>query len=313
MKQRYAVALYGLCFWALSFLDVIQAQQQIAVTAGTPVTTMDQCVFDVDSPVAGALHYDLNSIHSSTAHEKDIQVGPTIQFQYRVNICGNVDQVCQNKPSLATETLIIPAGQSCRNLGTLGPEMATYTLVPAYIQDRSRNPYGLDLQLTYYGGDQCQDDEDSPSSTGESHSRSVSMQLACDTTLPAGDVNIVDVKKESECSTTFVLATSQGCANLDGGSPSKTLVYGVTAAIIYCAVGIGINRLYRKKEWGREIVPHLAFWLDFPGLVKDGCAFSYEMFQACREKGVRQALRDEWAGESDSSGGFGSGGAPHGA
>ena len=275
--------------------------------------TPSQCVFDLQSPVAGALHYDLTTVRSATAHEKDVQVGPTIQFQYRVNVCGNVAQVCMDNPSVATETLIIPAGQTCRNLGTLEPQMASYTLVPPFIQDRGRNPQGVDFQISYYGGDTCEGDESSGDmAAGGQTARSVAMQIACDLSLPAGEVNIVDVKKESECETTFVLATADGCANTQGGGPSITLFWCILMGIIYCAIGVVFNRFYRKKEWGREIVPHLAFWLDFPSLVKDGCKFSWEMAQACREKGIKQAMLDEFGGRSSASdaGSFGSGTKP---
>ena len=86
---------------------------------------------------------------------------------------------------------------------------------------------------------------------GGQTARSVAMQIACDLSLPAGEVNIVDVK-ESECETTFVLATADGCANTRRRTQHYTLLVHLMG-IIYCAIGVVFNRFYRKKSEGEKL------------------------------------------------------------
>ena len=50
----------------------------------------------------------------------------------------------------------------------------------------------------------------------------------------------------------------------------------------YFGLGYGIN--YQMGKRGREAVPNVEFWAEFPGLVRDGCAFTYHTFVEARTK-----------------------------
>jgi hypothetical protein len=54
-------------------------------------------------------------------------------------------------------------------------------------------------------------------------------------------------------------------------------------SVVYFAGGAAIN--YKKGETGQAMVPHSDFWLEIPGLVKDGFSLSYEKIKGCCSKG----------------------------
>ena len=147
----------------------------------------------MSAPVpAGSHHYDLTGLRLPNAefggrrmgeYVKDLNVGPSIEFTYRLNLCANTQTPCLNEAAPATETLRIPAGETCRVLGRLSDgtgqakTAAVYELVPTRQTDQGRNPSGADLLLTYHGGDICD-----PASGS---TRSVSIQMVCDLTMQA--------------------------------------------------------------------------------------------------------------------------------
>jgi hypothetical protein len=45
--------------------------------------------------------------------------------------------------------------------------------------------------------------------------------------------------------------------------------------IVYFAAGFAFNKWYRKEEGIENQIPQYAFWVSLPGLVKDGCVYSY--------------------------------------
>ena len=76
--------------------------------ANGKVMSSGQCSFNT----AEGLHYDISALKKSGGedYKKIIQVGPNIQFIYRMNLCANTLVNCQNEPAPATEALKIPAG-----------------------------------------------------------------------------------------------------------------------------------------------------------------------------------------------------------
>ena len=125
----------------------------------------DQCTFDIADSHSSQYHYDLTPLTRPNGEGKDdylkeIQVGPNIQFIYRMNICADTANVCQNEPSPATESLKIPAGETCRILGRrvdesdpIAANHGTYSLVQSLNSDTSKNPSQQDLVVTYNNGD----------------------------------------------------------------------------------------------------------------------------------------------------------------
>jgi len=52
--------------------------------------------------------------------------------------------------------------------------------------------------------------------------------------------------------------------------------------IVYFAGGFAFNRFYRKEEGITNQIPQYEFWSSLPGLVKDGCVYSYNKVMSLR-------------------------------
>jgi hypothetical protein len=48
-----------------------------------------------------------------------------------------------------------------------------------------------------------------------------------------------------------------------------------SVTIVYFAAGFAFNKWYRKEEGIQNQIPQYDFWVSLPGLVKDGCVYSY--------------------------------------
>ena len=278
------------------------------------MTSKEQCTFDLTNTDGKRYHYDLDALRrpsgvSSEDYTKTIQVGPNIQFVYRMNLCADTQDTCQNEASPATEALKIPAGETCRILGRLSDDKdpiaanhATYELVPTLQTDATRNPSGTDLLITYNNGDMCD--------PGTQTMRSVSIHLICDTGLAAAETNFRDVKKEATCNTQYILESSLACPTSGGGGARHLIVLLIVALTLYCVIGAAMLRFYwKEEEVGWNLVPHKEFWADVPAMAKEGCAFSVEKVKEVREDGFRSAFgMASGGGEGGGSPPVGSGG-----
>lgn len=276
------------------------------------MTSKEQCVFDLQDTNGAKLHYDLNALRrpngaANDDYVKTIQVGPNIQFIYRMNLCANTLTVCQSEPSPATEALKIPAGETCRILGRLvdssdpiADNHAVYELVDAQQQDKSRNPYGKDLKITYRNGDMCD--------PAKQTTRTVSMHLVCDLGLREDETAFKEVKKEATCNTEYIFESRLVCPSPAGTSWTRLLVFIVIAFSLYCIIGALVLKYAYQRPWGREVVPNREFWADVPNLVREGCSFSFEKIQQARSEGCAAAFSPSGGGGAGGGGGGGSGG-----
>jgi len=57
------------------------------------------------------------------------------------------------------------------------------------------------------------------------------------------------------------------------------ILFGV-AIVVYLGVGVFYNHRYREMH-GMDLIPQWQYWQQLPGLVKDGCSFSYKQSIWC--------------------------------
>lgn len=175
-------------------------------------------------------------------YTKTIQVGPNIQFIYRINVCANTVAKCQNQEAPATEVgfagrpptlsrpglpspgspargvtrrsqaLKIPAGETCRVLGRLDGAQYKEALQPP----SATNPSGAGVSITYSNGDIC---DPTAKCAARRAGRRRPRELTRASSLPASrttrsvtlnvqcdegeEGKITEVKKEGTCATTF--------------------------------------------------------------------------------------------------------------
>ena len=68
-----------------------------------------------------------------------------------------------------------------------------------------------------------------------------------------------------------------GQGGLSGGS--IFLIILLVAVVLYLVGGVLFNK-YRRGATGTDVLPNKAFWLDLPGLVAEGCRFSWHKIRA---------------------------------
>lgn len=102
-----------------------------------------------------------------------------------------------------------------------------------------------------------------------------------------GDNSITVDSANVNCVWTFTFNSADLCS-VGGGSGAKGGLSGgwifiiilVVVTFVYCAGGVAFMR-YRRGAVGMEMVPNIGFWRELPGLVKDGCRFSFDKVRAC--------------------------------
>ena len=178
------------------------------------------------------------------------------------NISADTSETCQNEPSPATESLKIPAGETCRILGRLVDESdpiaanhGTYELIPSLNTDPIKNPSGRDLVITYNNGDLCD--------PAKQTMRSVSIHLVCDNSLKPEESKFKDVKKEATCNTEYIFESKYACPT--GGashSPKKWLVMGIIGFVLYFLIGAILLKYHYQEEGMSNLIIHKEFWSD---------------------------------------------------
>ena len=257
------------------------------------ITSKGQCDFDISDDKGTKYHYELDALtrpngNGDGDYTKEIQVGPNIQFVYRMNMCANTKETCQNEPSPATESLKIPAGETCRILGRLvdgsdpiAANHGTYELVPSLNTDVAKNPSGRDLVITYNNGDLCD--------PAKQTMRSVSIHLVCDNSLTPAQSVFKDVKKEATCNTEYIFESKFACPTAASHNPKRWLIMGIIGFAFYFIVGAIVLKYHYKEEETANLIIHKEFWTDVPSLAKEGCSYTYEAaassFASVKENG----------------------------
>lgn len=74
----------------------------------------------------------------------------------------------------------------------------------------------------------------------------------------------------------FLLHSKYACPRKSGLSTGSVLIiiFGCVL-LVYIVAGVLFNKFHRGAS-GKEVIPNVNFWMDFPLLVKDGVEFSYQ-------------------------------------
>ena len=84
-------------------------------------------------------------------------------------------------------------------------------------------------------------------------------------------------------------------SGLSGGSIFLILFF--VGAFVYFVGGILFNK-YRRGMTGTEVIPNIGFWRDLPGLVRDGCMFSFNKVRALCGGGRTGSLLSKGTGST---------------
>ena len=178
-------------------------------------------------------------------------------YAYRFNVCGNTVKLCNQLPAPASKW----RGTKCNNLGDASTQ--TISLLDG------KNP-GLGLRFSYSAGDICK-----RQSVGEAQmaSRSVVYEVYCDPSNTPGTLRLI--QELSMCEYVIKFDSAYACpAGSRGGRGWRWLFL----FFFFVACYLGGGYYYNHKNNGThgvEAIPHVRYWEQVPGLVKDGMAFSW--------------------------------------
>jgi len=195
-------------------------------------------------------------------------------YTYRFNVCGGTVKVCNKQAAPASKW----RGTKCNNLG----DMQTQDI--QLIDDHDANK---GIKLLYRDGDICKKQVSGQMEIG---SREVTYEIECDRNAEPGVLQ--KIVETSMCDYTILFKSKHACpTNGSTGSKGWSFVLLVLLiAALYLGIGIGINK-YKFGMQGIEAVPHISFWRQVPGLVKDGVAFSASQSKAGAEWVQQKYLR----------------------
>ena len=247
----------------------------------------------------GATSFDLSGFKSQMTgqyfHAKDDQ-----QHDYFFVPCGAIKSPaaqCPSQPQVPSPVAVqywggqtppptpLPDDDTCAALGTVTSGQC------------SKN--GTSLECSYTGGGQ---------------GRSVTFVYQC--SQSAGAQPTASQPDPSGMHYVITFSGPAACAMAGGGTGSKGLSWGSlflilfpVSVVVYLSAGCYYNYKYHEKR-GIEMVPQLEYWKQVPGLVYDGCVFSYQQTRAfitwVREKNapadptLKQALAESEDGGSTS-------------
>jgi hypothetical protein len=189
-----------------------------------------------------------------------VKVGETVQFVYRMNVCHDTIQKCQNEPGAVTESLRIPAGETCRILGRTN----SMTVEDMEYPPSEENPHGEGVRIKYGNGDVCDPVERSKREAWVEIQCSVSQQ---------GAGELVEVNKVDSCKTVMKMKSRHACSVTSIGSGTTFLIFFFLVLSTYCVGGALLNwKVYDLS--GVDLIPHHEFWLEFPSYVKEGVQYT---------------------------------------
>ena len=223
--------------------------------------------------------YNFTHLDGATANEISRNDG----YTYRFNICGGTVKVCNGQPAPASKW----RGTKCNNLG----DMQTQEISLLDEHDASKG-----LRLVYRDGDICKKQVSCMGIGQEANicmgigSRQVTYEIECDRGSDPGVLQ--KIVETSMCDYTILFQSRHACpTNGIAGSRGWSFVFFVVlVAGLYLGIGIGINK-YKFGLDGIESVPHISFWRQVPGLVKDGVTFSVAQSKQAAEYVQQRYLR----------------------
>ena len=227
--------------------------------ANTPAakTSPDSCVFRKN----GA-SFDLAPMFRN---DHDFTGTTNGGYAYRFNVCGNTVKLCNQQPAPASKW----RGSKCNNLGD--PSTQTISLL-----DEKAPAKGLRLQ--YSKGDICKQQQ---AGTMQVAARTVTYEITCNPYAHPGELKLI--KENNMCDYTIVFESEHACPTNRSRIHGWLLITLFTLSVIgYCGVGIYLNKKNHEKQ-GVEAIPHVEYWEQVPGLVRDGVQFSYEQSKVAAE------------------------------
>ena len=169
----------------------------------------------------------------------------------------------------------------CHTIGKSGPEVS-YELI-----DEKAPSKGVKYMMN--GGDSC-------GTNGKIVNHTLTLNIVCDKKVKELPTQF-DITSTDDCAYYATINHKSGCPASSGGSGGLTfggvfLIIFFVGGFCYFAAGFAYNMKYQQLQ-GLDALPNKGFWIEVPGLVKDGAFFTVEKLQMLldKTKAAYQTLR----------------------
>ena len=250
----------------------------------------------------GGKTFDLTDLSNPSGHYATDWVKGSIYFEkYYFQLCGQMHFAGQAGPyTECNSTLGCPTscsggsnscGNSCAALQLQNDPrsyMFSYTYCHTLGQSGQEISYELidssnpskGVKYTMNGGDSC-------GTNGKIVNHTFSVNIVCDKKIKELPTSF-QVTSIDECSYETSISHKSGCPAGGGGSGGLTfggvfLILFFCGGFTYFAGFFAYNVKYAALQ-GMDAVPHKGFWMDLPGLAKDGTFFTWEKLQELYNK-----------------------------
>jgi len=236
-------------------LLLVSALIAVALSAG-PLTPATQKI-----PNCGFGNVDLSGLNLNTGD----YTGADAKYNYKMNVCG----LSNTADCMANAATICQWNKGGSYVASLGEWNGSPNPIWSYI-DKAKPELGVAVQFT--NGDMCW-------RPGQPITRVVNVQFVCKQGFGTNKTFSIDEDSDT-CIFTMQLTTDQACppgpadaGGLSGGS--AFLIILLVVVILYVVGGCIYMRKRKGTQGMKESCPNNAFWFGLPGLVKDGCLFTF--------------------------------------
>ncbi|QDZ23083.1 hypothetical protein A3770_09p56010 [Chloropicon primus] len=288
---------FSLCLIGLAALMGAElGEAQVPVTGGGAelVGGEKTCVWKSKSGKT----FDLNDLSSPSGHYATDWVKGSIYFEkYYFQLCGQMHFAGQNGPyTECNSTLGCPTscsgganscGNSCSAL-QLQNDPRSYMFSYTYCHTLGQARNGLTsfqlldevkpskgVKYVMNGGDSC-------GTNGQIVNHTFTVNIVCDKKVKKLPSTFT-VSTVNDCAYETTISHRSGCPKSGGASGGLTFG-GVFLITFFCGgftyfVGFFAYNMKFAQLVGMDAIPHKDFWMELPGLAKDGVFFTWEKIQ----------------------------------
>jgi len=285
-------------FVFLAMLGLVSARAADRTLAPNVPAELSNFIAMLQNPNAacGVDQVSVQTLQSSTDY-----LGNDGTYDYKMNVCGpSNDAKCAGKGASMCQF-----DQGTSNLvASLGSFAGSPSNPPVWSYIDGKSDQGVQVQIT--DGDKCW------MPGGQFITRTVNIAFPCTPGFKPGATFPIS-EDPSTCTFTAVIKTDASCPggpgpsssggpgpgpNPDGGKKSGVsvgtifLIVTLVVAVLYVVLGCVYQRKKNETTTMKESCPNHTFWFALPGLVKDGCKYTFHMIKSGCKSGTSQTYEE---------------------
>jgi len=200
--------------------------------------------------------YDFSSLTNGSTDFATFDVNGVYYFQICTPLIHNCSAGLVNgQPTMGCQV----TAQAQNSLGTLASQ--SYASVLNATGNSTAPPV---VTVYYYDGKRG------------GRGRNAEVRIVCSVGQTSPSVKIMETSNTVNVTYVFTVQTDATCSGgtaKKGGGLYFIIIFFALIAVYF--IGGALYMKFARHAEGREIIPNVEFWVELPGLLKDGCLYSY--------------------------------------